>query len=177
MSTAPTGTSSPTIGRSRSASRRAIGTPRVRMPDQPQRRPLAPTLGDPARHRLRGGPPSLGVAEARFRLVHGLSLRRRSPSGTRRRPPDRSNHQPIGRKRTRRPATAASRDAVFPPGAGMLTISAYRNATGPEARPAMKIILANPRGFCAGVNMAIESLERSLEFFGAPALRLSRDRP
>jgi 4-hydroxy-3-methylbut-2-enyl diphosphate reductase len=32
----------------------------------------------------------------------------------------------------------------------------------------MKIILANPRGFCAGVNMAIESLERSLSLFGAP---------
>ena len=32
----------------------------------------------------------------------------------------------------------------------------------------MQIILANPRGFCAGVNMAIESLDRSLEFFGAP---------
>src|SRR5215212_5020117 len=38
----------------------------------------------------------------------------------------------------------------------------------PEDAPAMKIILANPRGFCAGVNMAIESLERALEFFGAP---------
>ena len=32
----------------------------------------------------------------------------------------------------------------------------------------MKIILANPRGFCAGVNMAIESLERALELFGQP---------
>src|SRR4051795_8009908 len=32
----------------------------------------------------------------------------------------------------------------------------------------MKIILANPRGFCAGVNMAIESLEKALEAFGAP---------
>src|SRR4051794_5230922 len=32
----------------------------------------------------------------------------------------------------------------------------------------MKIILASPRGFCAGVNMAIESLERALDFFGAP---------
>ena len=32
----------------------------------------------------------------------------------------------------------------------------------------MEIILANPRGFCAGVNMAIESLERALDFFGAP---------
>ncbi|MFO0966275.1 MAG: 4-hydroxy-3-methylbut-2-enyl diphosphate reductase [Gemmataceae bacterium] len=32
----------------------------------------------------------------------------------------------------------------------------------------MRIILANPRGFCAGVNMAIESLERALELFGSP---------
>jgi 4-hydroxy-3-methylbut-2-enyl diphosphate reductase len=32
----------------------------------------------------------------------------------------------------------------------------------------MQIILANPRGFCAGVNMAIESLERSLDLFGSP---------
>ena len=32
----------------------------------------------------------------------------------------------------------------------------------------MKIILASPRGFCAGVNMAIETLERSIELFGTP---------
>jgi 4-hydroxy-3-methylbut-2-en-1-yl diphosphate reductase len=32
----------------------------------------------------------------------------------------------------------------------------------------LKIILANPRGFCAGVNMAIESLERALDLFGTP---------
>jgi 4-hydroxy-3-methylbut-2-en-1-yl diphosphate reductase len=32
----------------------------------------------------------------------------------------------------------------------------------------VKLILANPRGFCAGVNMAIESLERALEKFGTP---------
>lgn len=32
----------------------------------------------------------------------------------------------------------------------------------------MRIILANPRGFCAGVNMAIESLERALTMFGTP---------
>lgn len=32
----------------------------------------------------------------------------------------------------------------------------------------MHIILANPRGFCAGVNMAIESLERALELYGTP---------
>ncbi len=32
----------------------------------------------------------------------------------------------------------------------------------------MKIILANPRGFCAGVYMAIEILERALEIYGTP---------
>ena len=32
----------------------------------------------------------------------------------------------------------------------------------------MKIILADPRGFCAGVNMAIESLDLALKAFGAP---------
>ena len=32
----------------------------------------------------------------------------------------------------------------------------------------MRVILANPRGFCAGVNMAIESLERALILFGTP---------
>jgi 4-hydroxy-3-methylbut-2-enyl diphosphate reductase len=32
----------------------------------------------------------------------------------------------------------------------------------------VRIILANPRGFCAGVNMAIESLEKALDLFGTP---------
>src|SRR6516225_9721809 len=32
----------------------------------------------------------------------------------------------------------------------------------------VKIILANPRGFCAGVNMAIDSLDRALKLFGTP---------
>ncbi len=32
----------------------------------------------------------------------------------------------------------------------------------------MKVILANPRGFCAGVDRAIEIVERALEAFGAP---------
>lgn len=32
----------------------------------------------------------------------------------------------------------------------------------------MHIILANPRGFCAGVNMAIKALEAALERFGKP---------
>ncbi|MGB7452199.1 MAG: 4-hydroxy-3-methylbut-2-enyl diphosphate reductase [Lysobacterales bacterium] len=32
----------------------------------------------------------------------------------------------------------------------------------------MEILLANPRGFCAGVDRAIEIVERALELFGAP---------
>jgi len=32
----------------------------------------------------------------------------------------------------------------------------------------MKIILASPRGFCAGVNMAIESLDLAIKAFGPP---------
>jgi len=32
----------------------------------------------------------------------------------------------------------------------------------------MKLVLANPRGFCAGVDRAIEIVERALELFGSP---------
>ena len=32
----------------------------------------------------------------------------------------------------------------------------------------MKVLLASPRGFCAGVNMAIESLDLAIEAFGTP---------
>ena len=32
----------------------------------------------------------------------------------------------------------------------------------------MHIVLANPRGFCAGVDRAIEIVERAIEMFGAP---------
>jgi 4-hydroxy-3-methylbut-2-enyl diphosphate reductase len=32
----------------------------------------------------------------------------------------------------------------------------------------MKIVLANPRGFCAGVDRAIEIVKRALNLFGVP---------
>ena len=32
----------------------------------------------------------------------------------------------------------------------------------------MNVIVANPRGFCAGVDRAIEIVERALDLFGAP---------
>ena len=39
---------------------------------------------------------------------------------------------------------------------------------------AMKVLLASPRGFCAGVNMAIESLDLALESLAPPTLELFR---
>jgi 4-hydroxy-3-methylbut-2-enyl diphosphate reductase len=38
----------------------------------------------------------------------------------------------------------------------------------PAALPPLKLLIAAPRGFCAGVDRAIEIVERSIERFGAP---------
>src|SRR5688500_1858936 len=37
-----------------------------------------------------------------------------------------------------------------------------------ESACAMRVILANPRGFCAGVNMAIDVVDQVLKLRGAP---------
>ncbi len=37
-----------------------------------------------------------------------------------------------------------------------------------DSKPALKVLLAAPRGFCAGVDRAIEIVERSLARYGAP---------
>lgn len=39
----------------------------------------------------------------------------------------------------------------------------------------MKILLANPRGFCAGVDRAISIVQNALTLFGAPAKTWSED--
>src|SRR6516165_6419655 len=41
-------------------------------------------------------------------------------------------------------------------------------STDPSSEDIMQIILANPRGFCAGVDRAIEIVERALQMFGTP---------
>src|SRR5947207_11716102 len=46
------------------------------------------------------------------------------------------------------------------------TVRIERRSQGGKSH--VKIILANPRGFCAGVDMAIESLDKALELFGTP---------
>src|SRR5262249_26394513 len=40
-------------------------------------------------------------------------------------------------------------------------------APGPQ-KPTLKVLLCSPRGFCAGVVRAIESVERALAIYGAP---------
>lgn len=37
-----------------------------------------------------------------------------------------------------------------------------------DSTPSMRILLANPRGFCAGVDRAIDIVNRALDIFGAP---------
>lgn len=49
-----------------------------------------------------------------------------------------------------------------------MPLGKHSDHEGPSRSCQVKIILANPRGFCAGVNMAIESLERALEIYGTP---------
>ncbi|EJL32537.1 (E)-4-hydroxy-3-methyl-but-2-enyl pyrophosphate reductase [Caulobacter sp. AP07] len=38
----------------------------------------------------------------------------------------------------------------------------------PPLRPQLRVVLASPRGFCAGVDRAIQIVERTIEKFGAP---------
>ena len=40
--------------------------------------------------------------------------------------------------------------------------------TGESGKPALKILLCSPRGFCAGVVRAIDSVERALKLYGPP---------
>jgi len=41
-------------------------------------------------------------------------------------------------------------------------------AATPQAKPPLKIFLCSPRGFCAGVVRAIDTVERALKLYGAP---------
>jgi 4-hydroxy-3-methylbut-2-enyl diphosphate reductase len=42
------------------------------------------------------------------------------------------------------------------------------NKPRPPAKSSVRILLANPRGFCAGVDRAIDIVERAIAMFGAP---------
>lgn len=54
--------------------------------------------------------------------------------------------------------------------------SQWRGAVGraiPEADYTMRVVLASPRGFCAGVERAIKCVERALDRYGAPVYVLN----
>ena len=55
-------------------------------------------------------------------------------------------------------------NAAFPPE----QLSPENAPAKPDARPGLTILIAAPRGFCAGVDRAIEIVERALEKYGAP---------
>src|SRR5271169_241290 len=40
--------------------------------------------------------------------------------------------------------------------------------SGMSQKPALKVVLCSPRGFCAGVVRAIDSVERALAIYGPP---------
>src|SRR5262245_41920244 len=41
-------------------------------------------------------------------------------------------------------------------------------APGPDRKPPLKVLLCSPRGFCAGVVRAIDTVEQALARYGAP---------
>src|SRR5512143_4275258 len=52
------------------------------------------------------------------------------------------------------------------PRPGPLTLASMSPA--PAARPPLTVLLASPRGFCAGVDRAIQIVERAIERYGRP---------
>ncbi len=44
----------------------------------------------------------------------------------------------------------------------------FQNAQADRSRPPLQVLIAAPRGFCAGVDRAIEIVERALDRFGPP---------
>ncbi len=62
-------------------------------------------------------------------------------------------------------------DCAISVGAAMLLLDAFLEiapSQSAERADRMKVLLANPRGFCAGVDRAIDIVERALELFGPP---------
>ena len=43
-----------------------------------------------------------------------------------------------------------------------------KTPNSPDAKPVLDVMLCSPRGFCAGVVRAIETVERALALYGAP---------
>src|SRR3569623_590674 len=50
----------------------------------------------------------------------------------------------------------------------MMAPEGKKDGTAGAAKPPLKVLLCSPRGFCAGVVRAIDSVERALKIYGPP---------
>ena len=109
--------------------------------------------------------------------AHARSARRAAPAlcgyaGARRRRARRAPPQPRGRRGAARSRVRSARDGAE-----------VRSHAGEACRPLMigrrrrqgytrcvvsRVLLASPRGYCAGVERAVETVERALELYGPP---------
>jgi 4-hydroxy-3-methylbut-2-enyl diphosphate reductase len=67
-----------------------------------------------------------------------------------------------------KPTGTVTDQPVTPPKAAPEAAPGAAPETGREDRPPLTVLLAAPRGFCAGVDRAILIVERALERYGAP---------
>ena len=94
-------------------------------------------------------------------------------------PWDAAGHGRPGHLRHRRPRAAVARPSSgggwralgLAAGRPLPVLEEWAAAVGPR-----RVLLAGPRSFCAGVDRAIETVERALERYGAPGLRPPPDR-
>jgi 4-hydroxy-3-methylbut-2-enyl diphosphate reductase len=49
-----------------------------------------------------------------------------------------------------------------------MAVEGKKEASGGAGKPALKVLLCSPRGFCAGVVRAIDSVEQALKIYGPP---------
>src|SRR5690606_15925625 len=112
----------------------------------------------PDRPRLLGGA-GLGLG----RLAHAGQPRRplRWCPGTR--PPRRQCTRPPHGGRARPFSSSANRGDIFPPAA-----SPYHRRMTASADPRKRVLLAKPRGYCAGVDRAVQTVEEALALYGPP---------
>ncbi len=64
-----------------------------------------------------------------------------------------------------------------PSGRLAIRVEAARDHDGGMADSTKRVLLAAPRGYCAGVDRAVVTVEKALDLYGPPGLRAQADRP
>ena len=117
--------------------------------------------------RIYDGPDEVHRASVARQVLRGYEA---PPDGV----PDASTSPPAARRRggSSPSCSRPSRPTTDRPGAASSYTCPQMAHHVPE-----KILLAAPRGYCAGVDRAVQTVERALELYGAPGLRAQGDRP